>query len=586
MTNVGGMDTTYTATGLPRYQIQVSHQQLHKYQVVRGDNPAVVQARARALAAQWDQAWTKRAALEKKRSERDSAARNAEQKKQLAAQRTVEAQAVIESLSSILLHTLDIDDTIDWDALKDGAAYPAVKPAAPAAPSAPANPAQPREPQESDFEPMLSFMDKMVSSRRQRRLDGAAAAFADAHEKWSDAVRQLGEQHQADIQKHAERVQELKKVHEADVARWEEEAAAFAKEQSERNLEVDRRRERYQEADPEAIADYCSMVLENSNYPDCLPKSFELDYNPANRILIVDYQLCAPVDVPAVVDVKYVAASDSLNEKRMPQRQFNELYDSILYQVALRTIHELFEADTVNALAAVVFNGWVHSVDPSTGQETDGCVVSMQTTREEFLGINLRSVEPRACFKKLKGVSAARLHSLTAVAPLLTMSRDDRRFVASRAVVDSIAEGDNLAAMDWEDFEHLIREMFEQEFAANGSEVKVTQASRDGGVDAVIFDPDPLHGGKTVIQAKRYTNTVGVSAVRDLYGTMMNEGANKGILVTTSDYGPDAYEFAKGKPLVLLTGGNLLHLLDSHGHKARIDLREAKLLLDEMASQQ
>jgi restriction system protein len=65
---------------------------------------------------------------------------------------------------------------------------------------------------------------------------------------------------------------------------------------------------------------------------------------------------------------------------------------------------------------------------------------------------------------------------------------------------------------------------------------------------------------------------------------MMNEGANKGILVTTSDYGPDAYEFAKGKPMVLLTGGNLLHLLAQHGHKARIDLQEAKVILGETAS--
>lgn len=55
-------------------------------------------------------------------------------------------------------------------------------------------------------------------------------------------------------------------------------------------------------------------------------------------------------------------------------------------------------------------------------------------------------------------------------------------------------------------------------------------------------------------------------------------GATKGILVTTSDYGPDAYEFVRGKPLSLLNGGNLLHLLEKHGHKARIDLREAKVL--------
>ncbi len=58
--------------------------------------------------------------------------------------------------------------------------------------------------------------------------------------------------------------------------------------------------------------------------------------------------------------------------------------------------------------------------------------------------------------------------------------------------------------MDWQDFEHLVR---------------------DKGVDAVAFDPEPVRGGKYVIQAKRYLHTVDVSAVRDVYGTMMNEGA-------------------------------------------------------------
>ena len=67
-------------------------------------------------------------------------------------------------------------------------------------------------------------------------------------------------------------------------------------------------------------------------------------------------------------------------------------------------------------------------------------------------------------------------------------------------------KGETLALMDWEDFEHLCRELFEKAFASSGAEVKVTQASRDKGVDAVIFDPDPLRGGKIIIQAKRYTN--------------------------------------------------------------------------------
>lgn len=161
----------------------------------------------------------------------------------------------------------------------------------------------------------------------------------------------------------------------------------------------------------------------------------------------------------------------------------------------------------------------------------------------------------------------------------MRICKNDKRFIDSYDVAYSINEKDNLAVMDWEDFEHLIRELFEKEFRTDGGEVKVTQASRDGGVDAIAFDPDPIRGGKIVVQAKRYTNTVGVSAVRDLFGTVMSEGAMKGILVTTANYGADAYEFAKGKPLTLLNGANLLNLLEKHGHKAKIDLKEAKRIL-------
>ena len=426
-------------------------------------------------------------------------------------------------------------------------------------------------------------MDKLSGSRRQAREAEAQETFTAYHKQWEEAVAKQQQSYQGALQAHAAAVSEQETAHAAAVAGWEAENIAYLSAQAQSNAEIDEQRGRYDSAEPEAIVDYCQMVLERSAYPDCFAKSWEVDYNPTNRILIVDYQLPAPYHLPSLLEVKYVASSDSFVEKKMPQRQSEQLYDSVLYQVALRTIHELFGADTVGALDAVVFNGWVHSIDPSTGSEADACVLSVQAAGDEFLELNLASVDPKACFKRLKGVGSARLHSLAAVAPLLTMSREDKRFVQSREVVATIEEGDNLAAMDWEDFEHLIRELFEQEFSSSGSEVRVTQASRDGGVDAVVFDPDPLHGGKTVIQAKRYTNTVGVSAVRDLYGTMMNEGANKGILVTTSDYGPDAYEFAKGKPLVLLTGGNLLHLLAQHGHKARIDLQEAKVMLGEIS---
>jgi restriction system protein len=192
--------------------------------------------------------------------------------------------------------------------------------------------------------------------------------------------------------------------------------------------------------------------------------------------------------------------------------------------------------------------------------------------------LDLRRVDPKACFKSLKGVASSKLTDLTPVRPILKLNKDDARFVEAYAVAEAIDERTNLAAMDWQDFENLIREIFEKEFSRNGGEVKITRASRDGGVDAVAFDPDPIRGGKIVIQAKRYTNTVGVSAVRDLFGTVQHEGAMKGILVTTATFGSDAYEFAKDKPITLVSGAELLSILGRHGHNAKINLSEARAL--------
>ena len=63
-----------------------------------------------------------------------------------------------------------------------------------------------------------------------------------------------------------------------------------------------------------------------------------------------------------------------------------------------------------------------------------------------------------------------------------------------------------------------------------------------------------------------------------MYGAIINEGATKGILVTTSHYGPDAYGFAKDKPITLLNGEELLGLLQKYGYSFRINLAEAKRL--------
>jgi restriction system protein len=155
---------------------------------------------------------------------------------------------------------------------------------------------------------------------------------------------------------------------------------------------------------------------------------------------------------------------------------------------------------------------------------------------------------------------------LVAIKPIVEFDMVDKRFVDNIDVISGLDHRPNLMDLNPHEFEALVSNLFSK----MGLETKLTRSTKDGGVDAVAYDKRPVLGGKVVIQAKRYSHTVGVSAVRDLYGTMMNEGANKGILVTTAGYGPDAFDFAKDKPIELIEGSGLLYLLEQVGTKARI----------------
>jgi len=548
------------------WEIEVTHSGLNKYRHIRGSDRHIVEQKAEAQRLAWDEMWEKKQAAENKKRERDAAIRSKEQKKELAEIKSDEAQKAINNLEEILRHTLSIDDAIDWSSLLDKKKFPKRRPTKPTPEEIPTVPLR----SDTKYQAKLGFLDKIFTGSRKRKQEAAENLYLSDHKLWISKKKKIEEKNSND-----------QLTFTKNIKQWENEKLKYEQDQKSKNDLILIKKEQYLQRDPDAITDYCDMVLSNSNYPDYFPQEWDIDYQNESKILIVDYSLPDISALPTIKNIKYVATRDVFTETHLSESALNKLYDNLLYQISLRTIHELYEADKVEALSSIVFNGWVNSINKATGQNSNSCIMSLQASKNEFLEINLGRVDPKACFKQLKGVGSSKLHGLSPVAPILNIDKEDRRFTNAYSVVDDIDSTDNLAAMDWQDFENLIREVFEKEFLSSGGEVKITQASRDGGVDAVAFDPDPIRGGKIVIQAKRYTNIVGVSAVRDLYGTTVNEGATKGILVTTADYGPDAYEFAKGKPLTLLNGGNLLHLLDKHGHKAKIDLKEAKKILNE-----
>lgn len=97
------------------------------------------------------------------------------------------------------------------------------------------------------------------------------------------------------------------------------------------------------------------------------------------------------------------------------------------------------------------------------------------------------------------------------------------------------------------EFEQMVVELY----TALGHKARRTGQTGDHGVDVVV---QAKSGEKWVVQCKRWRGNVGEPVVRDFYGVVHHEKADKGTLITTGGFTPQAREWARGKPLTLVDG--------------------------------
>lgn len=496
-----------------------------------------------------------RALREAERLDRQQTAYEGKERKRLYLEgRQDEVEALVQelaenlaSLKGLLEHTLTVDDRIDLNSLRIKKKFPAFSP--------------PSDLTEENPAPTLESFTSRVTAPGffGKRLPWVQKGY----EKELAAATTQYESGLATYENdEAERKAKLARLKEG----YDRDKAAYLAKVKQRDIEVDDLQNRYAEAEEDAVLAYNTMVLERSLYPDGFPQEFMLAYQAEPKQLIIEYRLPDINVVPTAADYSYVKSKDEIREKAMKPAERREIYTDLVAAVALRTIHEVLEADQHNHIDVVVFNGYVETVDPSTGQDIKPYLLSVRATKEQFEKLVLDRIDKVLCLRNLGAQVSPHMNEKAPVKPLVDFNMVDRRFVDQDDVLGVLDERPNILDLNPFEFEHLVTNLFNN----IGFEAKLTRSSRDGGVDCVAFDTRPLLGGKVVIQAKRWSNVVGVNAVRDLYGTMINEGASKGILVTTSHYGPDAYEFASNKPIELIDGGNLLYHLESIGIKARI----------------
>jgi restriction system protein len=361
----------------------------------------------------------------------------------------------------------------------------------------------------------------------------------------------------------AYRLRQLAERHRA----YDRSATTAATAVAKHNAGVDQLEHDFRAGEPEAVAEFCTIVLGSSVYPDGFTHRTRVLYRPDPREVVVEYELPPQSVIAADRDYKYVATRDEIVTVPRPVKEIKERYARLIAQVALRTIREIYaSAAPLAVVSAVTFNGHVSTRDLATGQPIRPCLISVSAESEVFGTLVLADLDPVACLRRLNALVSNHPYDMEAVRPVVDFETllSQYKFVDGMDAVAGLDGRPDLLDMTPTEFEHLVRQLFE----AMGMKSWTTQPSKDDGVDAVAVNEDPVFGGLCIIQAKRYRSAVGVEPVRALAGVMEDKRATKGIMVTTSWVTKDGHDFAK-----------------RHGRMQIIECEEIKFLCKEHLGQ-
>jgi restriction system protein len=112
------------------------------------------------------------------------------------------------------------------------------------------------------------------------------------------------------------------------------------------------------------------------------------------------------------------------------------------------------------------------------------------------------------------------------------------RFIDQRFLDYLSVNADRLGDVHWRKFEELTAEFFHRE----GYEVALGPGSNDEGVDVRVWRPgtDPTEKPLCLVQCKRQKAKVEKVVVKGLHADVQHEGAEYGVVVTTSELAPGA----------------------------------------------
>lgn len=370
---------------------------------VRAHNAAIRNAeRARREADRARVAHARAAEAQRKAAEKEAARLYLESRLAETDEMNAALAANYDDIDTILEWTLGYDDFVDLRTLKLVTAHPPFEPGDLGTATAVPHLTQPVQPTWTEPAPPTGMAAAFGGKKRHALARNAAyAAYEEEVKKWQETVRDRHAAHQVEVERHkvaeAERVKRLA----AAQAVYQQECADRDALTAMHNQKIDEFIGDFRAGKQSAVEDYVQLVINNSVYPETFGIERIHSFDATTGCLRLTVGVPEPSTLPKLKGHRYVKSTDTIIATDLPMTQRKARYANAVHQVALRSIHEIFEADREGIITRVALTVDVGRLSPAHGKYERVPLVFATVARQQFEKIDLKHVVPATALEHL-----------------------------------------------------------------------------------------------------------------------------------------------------------------------------------------
>ncbi len=308
-----------------------------------------------------------------------------------------------DELGSILSATLEVDDFVDLERFRVKAEHPAF-PRADLEVATPAAHVITASAEPSLVEPEApTGMSAVFGGKKKHAaaLAAAQASFATEHEAWQAEVAAIPARQLAEMRKHDGREHERLVALEQAREEYRRQSDQREVEAATANAALDELIGGVADGVDSAIREYVGIVLGNSVYPEVLAVQHEFEFDTELNELTLTVLVSPPERLPEEKEYRFVKARDEITASLLTKKDLKARYADVIHQVALRSIHEIFEADRTGHVNTIALSVATDGIDPATGLPDRRVFVAVAAERSSFVSFDLTNIVPLATLQHL-----------------------------------------------------------------------------------------------------------------------------------------------------------------------------------------